>query len=159
MKKRKSLNNEQKYQAFMELLRADTTDQEVAERYSISVPQLHALSKELEQVLRQHLKISSKKPASLPKFSDLQCDVWEDYGKGEMTEEEIDKQAKRQWKAALKLGRLSYDSSRSNFADDWILIEVEDNGVGGFEHKENGDPLPRSKKEAERYVVVNHFDD
>ncbi len=125
----------------------------------MSVHQLQALSKELKQVLRQHLKISSKSPVSLPKFSDLLCDVWEDYRKGELSEEEIDNQAKRQWKAALKSGRLSYDRSKANFADDWILIEVEDDGVGVFEHKENGDPLPRSKKDAERYVAVNHFDE
>ncbi|SDQ32717.1 hypothetical protein [Pseudovibrio sp. Tun.PSC04-5.I4] len=153
MKKHNQLSGEQKYQAFVDLMRADTTDQEVAERYFITVNQLQFLSKELKKVLREHLNVSSQKAVIAPKFSDLDCDVWEDFRKGELPEEEIDKQAKRQWKAALKSGRLSTDSSKANFADDWILIEVEDNGAGVFEHKDNGDHLPRSKKEAERYVV------
>ncbi len=150
----KKLSGEQKYQAFVDLMRADTTDQEVAERYSMTVNQLQALAKSLKKVLRQHLKVSSQKAAATPKFSGLDCDVWEDYRKGELSEEEIDKQTRRQWKAALKSGRLSTDRFKGNFADDWILIGVEDNGVGVFEHKENGDLLPRNKKEAERYVYV-----
>ncbi len=137
----------------MDLMRADMTDQEVAERYSMTVNQLQALAKSLKKVLRQHLKVSSQKAAAAPKFSDLDCDVWEDFRKGELSEDEIDKQARRQWRAALKSGRLSTDRFKDNFADDWILIGVEDNGAGVFEHKENGDLLPRSKKEAERYVA------